>query len=96
MPHNLYDLCKYRYEQGKAALESSKTLFEKSDLKGSLNRSYYAIFYAARALLALRQLETRKHSGLVATFIKVPALIYATTNIPDDLVIDPGFFESLL
>jgi len=70
MPHNLYDLCKYRYEQGKAALESSKTLFEKSDLKGSLNRSYYAIFYAARALLALRQLETRKHSGLVATFIK--------------------------
>jgi uncharacterized protein (UPF0332 family) len=70
MPHNLEDLCKYRFEQAQAALESSRTLFNENDLRGSLNRSYYAIFYAARALLALKQLETRKHSGLVATFIK--------------------------
>ncbi|MCX6578667.1 MAG: HEPN domain-containing protein [Candidatus Aminicenantes bacterium] len=70
MPHNLEDLCKYRFEQAQAALESSRTLFNENDLRGSLNRSYYAIFYAARSLLALKQLETRKHSGLVATFIK--------------------------
>jgi uncharacterized protein (UPF0332 family) len=70
MPHSLKDLCKYRFEQARGALESSRILFNRNDLRGSLNRSYYAIFYAARALLALKQLETRKHSGLVATFIK--------------------------
>jgi len=70
MPHDLIDLCKYRFELGKDSLGSSRTLFNKNDLRGSLNRSYYAIFYLARALLALKQLETKKHSGLVATFIK--------------------------
>lgn len=70
MPHSLKDLCKYRFEQSQGALKSSRTLFNENDLRGSLNRSYYAIFYAARSLLALKQLETRKHSGLVATFIK--------------------------
>lgn len=70
MPHDLIDLCKFRFEKGQAALESSRTLLNKNDLRGSLNRSYYAIFYSARALLALKQLETRKHSGLVSIFIK--------------------------
>ncbi len=70
MPHSLKDLCKFRYEQGQVALESSRTLFNQNDIRGSLNRSYYAIFYAARALLALDRLETKKHSGVVAIFIK--------------------------
>jgi uncharacterized protein (UPF0332 family) len=70
MPYDLIALCKYRFELGKDSLESARTLFNKNDLRGSLNRSYYSIFYSARALLALKQLETRKHSGLVATFIK--------------------------
>jgi uncharacterized protein (UPF0332 family) len=70
MPHDLIALCKYRFELGKDSLESAKTLLKKKDLRGSLNRSYYSIFYSARALLALKQLETKKHSGLVATFIK--------------------------
>ncbi len=70
MPYDLIALCKYRFLLGKDSLESSKTLFNENDFRGSLNRSYYSIFYSARALLALKQLETRKHSGLVATFIK--------------------------
>ena len=70
MPHSLKDLCKFRYEQGQAALESSRILLIQNDIRGSLNRSYYAIFYAARALLALDRLETKKHSGVVAIFIK--------------------------
>jgi uncharacterized protein (UPF0332 family) len=79
MPHSLKDLCKFRFEQGQAALESAKMLFDQNDIRGSLNRSYYAIFYAARALLAINQLETRKHSGLVSTFIKE----YVSTGIFD-------------
>lgn len=70
MQHSLEDLCRFRLEQAAGALRSSATLFKENDIRGSLNRSYYAIYYAARSLLALKQMETRKHSGLVATFIK--------------------------
>jgi len=34
----------------------------------SLSRSYYAIFTAARALLALKQLDSKKHSGVISLF----------------------------
>ena len=34
----------------------------------AINRAYYAIFYAANALLATRGLSRSKHSGLVAAF----------------------------
>jgi len=32
------------------------------------NRSYYAIFHATRALLALDKFDTKKHSGVIAYF----------------------------
>ena len=35
MPHNLIDLCKFRMEQGQAALESSQILFKQNDIRGS-------------------------------------------------------------
>jgi uncharacterized protein (UPF0332 family) len=34
----------------------------------AINRAYYAIFYAANALLATRALARGKHSGVVAAF----------------------------
>jgi uncharacterized protein (UPF0332 family) len=33
-----------------------------------VNRAYYAIFYAANAMLATKGLERSKHSGVIATF----------------------------
>lgn len=37
-------------------------------LKGSLNRSYYAIFHAMRAVNALSGFDSKKHSGVIAYF----------------------------
>ena len=34
----------------------------------AVNRAYYAIFYAANALLATRGLSRSKHSGVIAAF----------------------------
>ncbi len=34
----------------------------------AINRAYYAIFYAANALLATRGLARSKHSGVIAAF----------------------------
>ncbi len=33
-----------------------------------INRAYYAIFYATRALLATKELDSSKHSGVIALF----------------------------
>lgn len=35
---------------------------------GAVNRFYYAAFYAARALLALRELDSSRHSGVISLF----------------------------
>lgn len=40
------------------------------DCKGAANRSYYAIFHAMRAVLALDGLDFKKHSGLISEFRK--------------------------
>jgi len=34
----------------------------------AINRAYYAIFYAANALLAIEGLSRSKHSGVIAAF----------------------------
>jgi uncharacterized protein (UPF0332 family) len=35
---------------------------------GAVNRYYYAAFYAARALLAVRELDSSRHSGVISLF----------------------------
>lgn len=36
--------------------------------KSSINRAYYAVFYAANAMLATQALSRSKHSGVIAAF----------------------------
>jgi uncharacterized protein (UPF0332 family) len=69
MPHSLKELCKHRFVQAKKALASSKHNLG-FDLKTSLNRSYYAIMYAAKSLLAADGLDAKSHKGLFVVFNK--------------------------
>jgi len=62
------ELIKYRLENARERLKAAVDLFEKGDFKDSVNRSYYAIFSAARALLATMQLDSGKHSGVISLF----------------------------
>ena len=64
------DLCNYRLQKSKEELKAARVLFKESLYSQSLNRSYYAIFHAVRALFALEEFETRKHSGLISYFSK--------------------------
>lgn len=61
-------LVSYRLESSKERLKAAIDLFENCDYKDSVNRSYYAIFTAARALLATKRLDSAKHSGVIALF----------------------------
>ena len=62
------DLTKYRLERSAEFLDESKMLLENGSFKGSINRSYYAIFTAVRALLAEKEVDFKKHSAVISYF----------------------------
>ena len=68
MTENIQALVAYRLEQADESLEAARTLLEKKLIRPSVNRSYYAMFYAVLALLAQGKKETSKHSGAIALF----------------------------
>lgn len=62
------DLALYRYEMAVEKLDAAKLLKGKKFYKDSISRSYYAIFTAARSLLALKNKDSAKHSGIISLF----------------------------
>jgi len=65
-PEQLEDLLRYRLEQAHETLREAELLLDGAALRGTVNRAYYAMFYALLALLATRQLGTSKHSGVIS------------------------------
>ena len=61
---------KYRLEMAEERLHSSKVLLEAGSYKDSIGRSYYAMFTAVRALLAMEGQDFSKHAGVIAYFQK--------------------------
>lgn len=70
MEGRIEDLSKYRYEASKEALEDAKLMYKNGRYKNALNRAYYAIFHAIRAVNTLDGFDSSKHSGVIAYFNK--------------------------
>lgn len=70
MPDNRKELMKYRLEMAEERLHSSKVLLEAGSYKDSIGHSYYAMFTAVRALLAMEGQDFSKHAGVIAYFQK--------------------------
>ena len=66
----MYSMARFRLEKAKKDLAAAKATAEQGFFDVSANRSYYAIFHAARAVLALTGQDFRKHSGVIAFFRK--------------------------
>jgi uncharacterized protein (UPF0332 family) len=49
-------------------IDTGRLTLEHQDYISAVNRAYYAVFYAANALLATRHMERSKHSGVIAAF----------------------------
>lgn len=64
----MIELSKYRFETSQEDLYDAKLMFENGRYKNSLNRGYYAIFHALRAVNALDGFDSSKHSGVIAHF----------------------------
>ncbi len=62
------DLSLYRLSKAEQYLEDAKRTLELEMYDTSANRSYYAIFHAARAVLALDGLDFKKYSGVISNF----------------------------
>ena len=52
------------------ALDTGRLVMTHQDCITAVNRAYYAIFYAANALLCTKGIERSKHSGVIVAFRK--------------------------
>lgn len=71
MGSGIVELSKYRYERAREAFSDAGMLLKKKSFAASVNRSYYAIFHALRAVTALDGFDSGKHSGVIAYINKV-------------------------
>lgn len=63
-------LAKIRISIAYQRLEAAKSMVMCKDYKAAANRSYYAVFSAMRAMLALIGIDSKKHSGIISEFQK--------------------------
>lgn len=68
MAGSIEELTKYRYERSVEELRNAKEVMHSGSYKLALNRSYYAIFHAMRAVNLLDEFDSSKHSGVIAHF----------------------------
>lgn len=61
-------LIKYRMDQANESLRDARILFQQGSYRGSVNRSYYGMFYSILALLVSKGLASSKHSGAIGIF----------------------------
>lgn len=62
------DLAHYRLEKARGLLTTSAAMIQFGDAASAVNRQYYAVFNAVRAVLALTQTSFKKHSGTLSYF----------------------------
>lgn len=73
------DLCIYRIKSALETLDAAKVCIDSKHYKDAINRSYYASFYAIKAVLAMEGTDFKRHKDVVAYFNKN----YVATEIFD-------------
>ena len=68
MEGTIEELSKYRFETSIEALNDAKLMYDNERYKNALNRAYYSIFHAIRAVNALDGYDSSKHSGVISYF----------------------------
>lgn len=63
-------LSKYRISEAEDSLKVAKRCLEDGFYKDSINRSYYAAFYSIKSVLALGEVDFKRHKDVMAHFNK--------------------------
>jgi len=58
----------FRIESAYQTYNAAKSLFENEFWNSSVNRFYYAVYYAVNALLVLNEIKTKTHSSVKSQF----------------------------
>lgn len=61
-------LCSYRISRAEETLKSAMLCLDNHFFRDAVNRSYYAAFYAVKAVLALENIDFKRHKDVVAYF----------------------------
>ncbi len=70
MKEEFIDLATYRLEKAEDTLSDARKYINDATPESTVNRIYYAMFYAVNALLITKGLSSSKHSGVRALFNK--------------------------
>ena len=62
------EVVSYRIQRANEAIDDAQADLDQGRFNSASNRVYYAMFYAALALLATRDLSSSRHSGVIALF----------------------------
>lgn len=62
------ELVKYRLEKASEEITNADIALENELYRSAVSAAYYAMFHAARALLAKHELSSKSHSGLISVF----------------------------
>ncbi len=70
MENSVEALSEYRLERAREMLDAARQNLNINQYRTSMNRSYYAVFHAMRAVNILNGYDSSKHSGVIAYFNK--------------------------
>ena len=70
MDNRKQDLSNYRLLQAEDSIKAAQMSFANGLYKDSINRSYYAAFYAVKAVLALEEVDFKRHKDAIGYFNK--------------------------
>lgn len=65
---NISALVNFRIEQAESSVRAATLLENEGAMREVIHLSYYAMFYAVLALLAVEQRESSKHQGVISLF----------------------------
>jgi len=68
MTQKEYDLSNYSIAQAEETLRGSVVCFNNGLFKDSVNRSYYVVFYAVKAVLALDSVDFKWYKDAISYF----------------------------
>ena len=61
-------LCEYRMQNAQESFSVAEDCYMKNHFKDSINRSYYSVFYAVKAVLSLEGIDFKRHKDVIAYF----------------------------
>jgi uncharacterized protein (UPF0332 family) len=68
MDNKAKDLSIYRMQNAEDTLDTARLCLDNKRYKDSINRCYYAAFYAVKAVIALEEKDFKRHKDAVAYF----------------------------